>query len=166
MMGSRIRVSRVAVSRPPTTTVASGRCTSAPGEVLKAMGKNPSISVRAVRITGRRRRSVPRYTRRNTLFIPSPLSSLKKLIRTTPFRTAIPNRAMKPTAAEMLKGIPRNHRVNTPPMAARGTAENTSSDCFNEPNNAYRRVNINPRTSGTTHKRRLFALCRFSYSPS
>jgi len=50
-------VRSVAVTRPPMTTVASGRCTSAPGEVESAMGRNPSDATRAVIRTGRRRSS-------------------------------------------------------------------------------------------------------------
>ena len=37
-----------------------------------------------------------------------------------PLRTATPNKAMNPTPAEMLKGIPRTNRASRPPVAARG----------------------------------------------
>ena len=36
------------------------------------------------------------------------------------------------TPAEMEKLIPRSHRASTPPMAAMGTAEKISNDCFTE----------------------------------
>ena len=37
----------------------------------------------------------------------------------------------------MLKGIPRIHKENTPPIAASGTAENTSAACLKELNVKY-----------------------------
>ena len=40
---------------------------------------------------------------------------------TTPFKTAIPNSAMKPIAALIEKGMPRAHSSSTPPTAAKGT---------------------------------------------
>ena len=49
-------------------------------------------------------------------------------ISTIPLSTATPKRAMKPTPAEMLKGIPLSHKAQTPPMAASGMAEKTKSD--------------------------------------
>ena len=39
---------------------------------------------------------------------------------TTPFSTATPLRAMKPTAAVMLNGMPRTQRASTPPVTASG----------------------------------------------
>ncbi len=39
------------------TTVASGRCTSLPGAVERAMGRNPNDATSAVIKTGRRRSS-------------------------------------------------------------------------------------------------------------
>ena len=35
---------------------------------------------------------------------------------------------MNPTPAEILNGIPLNHKAQTPPIAAKGMAENTKSD--------------------------------------
>lgn len=40
-----------------------------------------------------------------------------------PFSTATPVSAMKPTAAVMLKGIPRSHSAATPPVTASGMPE-------------------------------------------
>ena len=53
--GSTASVSSVAVTRPPTTTVASGRWTSLPGACDSAIGRNPSDAIRAVVSTGRSR---------------------------------------------------------------------------------------------------------------
>ena len=50
----------VEVKRPPMTTVASGRCTSAPAEELMAIGRKPSMAAAAVSMMGRKRSCVPR----------------------------------------------------------------------------------------------------------
>ena len=47
-----------------------------------------------------------------------------------PFKTATPNNAIKPTPAEILKGIPLNQRANTPPIAENGMAENINKQCL------------------------------------
>ena len=57
--GSTSSVSRVALIRPPITTVASGFCTSAPGPVASAIGTNPSDATSAVIATGRSRVIAP-----------------------------------------------------------------------------------------------------------
>ena len=43
-MGRIKSVKRVEVINPPMTTVAKGRCTSAPADAEMAMGKKPKIS--------------------------------------------------------------------------------------------------------------------------
>jgi hypothetical protein len=48
-------VKRVLLMIPPITTVARGRCTSAPTPLLKAIGRKPRLATRAVMSTGRRR---------------------------------------------------------------------------------------------------------------
>lgn len=62
--------------------------------------------------------------------IPSALSALKQAIKTIPFNTATPNKAIKPIPAEMLKGISRNHNANTPPIADSGIATKMSDACL------------------------------------
>ena len=76
-MGSTMRVSNVAVSKPPITTVARGFCTSAPAPLLIAIGKKPSEATAAVMMTGRKRTLVPSLIRSSTSLIPSDLSWLK-----------------------------------------------------------------------------------------
>jgi hypothetical protein len=49
----------VEVMMPPMTTVASGRCTSAPAPVATAMGTKPKLATSAVISTGRSRVSEP-----------------------------------------------------------------------------------------------------------
>ena len=53
--------------------------------------------------------------------LPSSRSWLKHEIITSPSSTATPLNAMKPTAAEMLNGIPKIHSAKMPPAAASGT---------------------------------------------
>ena len=54
-IGKTKSVKSVAVSKPPITTVANGRCTSAPAPLLNAIGKKPKEATAAVIKTGRRR---------------------------------------------------------------------------------------------------------------
>jgi len=68
--GSTMSVSRVAVSKPPITTVAKGRCTSAPAPSDIAIGKKPSDATAAVINTGRNRTFVPLRMRSSTSATP------------------------------------------------------------------------------------------------
>ena len=120
--GTTSKVSSVAVNSPPMTTVAKGRCTSAPADPDTAMGRKPNMAAVAVRRMGRMRSCVPLMILRLMLFIPSFFNELKRLMSTRPLSTATPKRTMKPTPAEMEKGMPRNSKANTPPTVASGTA--------------------------------------------
>ena len=121
-IGIIMRVSTVAVNSPPITTVASGRCTSAPAELDTAMGRKPSMAAVAVSRMGRKRSRVPVIIRSLMLLTPCWCKALKRLMSTRPLRTATPKSTMKPTPADMLKGIPRRVRARMPPMVASGTA--------------------------------------------
>jgi len=57
--GSTTSVSSVDERIPPITTVASGRCTSAPTSVLSAIGIKPRLATRAVIRTGLSRVAAP-----------------------------------------------------------------------------------------------------------
>ena len=57
--GSTISVKAVAEKIPPITTVASGRCTSAPCDVASAIGKNPKAARKDAINTGRKMALVP-----------------------------------------------------------------------------------------------------------
>ena len=105
------------------TTVARGRCTSAPAFVETAMGRNPKAAAKAVNKTGRKRSVVPRFMRVSISVTPFNFRSLKCSISTMPFKTAIPNNAIKPTPAEMLNGKSRSQSRSIPPTAAKGIAE-------------------------------------------
>lgn len=72
----------MALTRPPITTVASGRWTSAPVEVANAIGRNPKLATQVAISTGRRRLDAPLSTasRRPVLV----RSWLTELMSTTP----------------------------------------------------------------------------------
>ena len=113
----------MATNNPPITTVASGFCTSAPEPLLNAIGKNPKDATNAVIKTGRKRVLVPCKTIAFKLVSPDFRMLLNSAINTNPFKTATPNKAIKPTPALMLNGIPRNAKKKTPPIAESGIAE-------------------------------------------
>ena len=121
--GNTKSVKNVAISKPPITTVAKGRCTSAPAPSLKAIGKKPRDATNAVINTGRNLTLVPIKTIRLTSFIPSFFNRLNSAIKTIPFKTATPNNAINPTPALMLKGIPLSAKNKIPPIADNGMAE-------------------------------------------
>ncbi|MNE11684.1 hypothetical protein D3C80_1044520 [compost metagenome] len=121
--GNTNRVRNVAVMSPPITTVASGRCTSAPAPLLSAIGRKPKEATAAVINTGRKRLRVPVITNcRGSVMMPSFLIRLNSESNTIPFNTATPNRAINPTPADMLKGMPLRASAKTPPMADNGMA--------------------------------------------
>ena len=61
--GSTTSVKNVADNKPPITTVANGRCTSAPEELDNAIGRKPSEATAAVNSTGLSLTLVPFNTR-------------------------------------------------------------------------------------------------------
>lgn len=107
-IGSTKSVKKVAISNPPITTVANGRCTSAPDPLLNAIGKKPKEATKAVIKTGRKRVFVPIKTKRVVFKIPCSFSRLYSETNTIPFNTATPNKAINPTPALMLKGMSRS----------------------------------------------------------
>src|SRR5579862_6124504 len=115
------------------TTVASGRWTSAPVEVAKAIGTNPRLATRAVINTGRKRRMAPAITA-SRIFVLWARNWLMELTRTTPLSTATPNSAMNPMDADKLKFIWRTQSAATPPTSAKGTFNNTRKDWVTEAN--------------------------------
>ena len=147
------------------TTVASGFCTSAPAEFDNAIGKKPSDATVAVISTGRSRTAVPSKITLTRSVSPACRSRLNSPISTMPFSTDTPNRAMKPTPAEILKGISRNQRASMPPMAASGMAEKINSDCRTEPNVRNNSKKIRASATGTAIDSRSRASMRFSNCP-
>ena len=80
-----------------------------------------------------------------------------KAIMTTPLSTATPDRAMKPTPAEMDSGIPRNASASTPPVNASGTPLNTITASLAEPKAMNSSPKIITSVTGTTMARRWLA---------
>ena len=119
MTGSTNSVSSVDVMMPPITTVARGRWISLPTPVEMAIGMKPAASVIAVASTGRSRVFAASMM---AWRLGSPDRSVSRMasIRIWPLSTAIPDRAMKPTAALTLNGMPRHQRANMAPTAANG----------------------------------------------
>ena len=62
-------------------------------------------------------------------------------MRTIPFKTATPKRAIKPTPADILKGIPLSSKANTPPIADIGIAVKIKIASLIEPKNSVPRSN-------------------------
>ena len=122
----------MAVKSPPITTVANGRCTSAPADVETAIGKKPSIAAVAVSNIGRMRSRVPTNILLLMLFIPSCFNELKRLMSTSPLSTATPNKTINPTPAEIENDIPRTANAKTPPIVASGTAMYIIILCLND----------------------------------
>ena len=122
-MGKTYSVNKVASKSPPITTVANGRCTSAPAPLLMAMGKKPREATSAVINTGLNLTCVPFNTIADKSVSPSFFSWLNSAISTMPLSTATPNKAINPTPALILKGIPRKASKSIPPIADNGIAE-------------------------------------------
>ena len=95
---------------PPMTTVANGFWTSAPLPWESAIGRNPSEATAAVNKTGRNREAVPRITT-SIIGIPLFRRVLNSAMRTIPFNTATPNKAMNPTPAEMENGMSLKYKA-------------------------------------------------------
>ena len=158
-------MSIVEVNKPPITTVASGRCTSAPAPVDIAIGKNPIAAAPAVSITGRSLSFVPCKINSRILIFPSCLSSFKCSISTIPLSTAIPKSAINPTPADTLKGIPLNQSSRTPPTVASGIDVKIIIASFSDLKAKCKKTNISKSATGTAINSRFVAFCRFSNCP-
>ena len=70
---------------------------------------------------------------------------------------AIPDNAMKPTAADIEKGMSRNTKNNTPPVNAKGTPVKIIMASLNEPNARINKPIIITNVMGTTRVKRFEA---------
>jgi hypothetical protein len=84
---------------------------------------------------------------------------------TTPFSTATPDSAMKPTPAVIENGRPRAARATIPPVSANGTPLNTSRASRTDPKAANSSRKTSRSASGTTIASRVRAAIRFSNWP-
>ena len=77
----------------------------------------------------------------------------------------MPNRAMKPTPAEMENGMPRIQRARMPPVVAIGTFKKINSANLPDLNVMYSNEPIKNSASGTATVNRPVASCRFLKLP-
>ena len=128
-------VSSVAGMSPPATTVARLRCTSLPTPVASAAGSMPTVATAAVISTGRSRSAAPAITASASA---APLSRARLRFATmmTPFITATPNSAMKPTPDATLSVVPVTWSAISPPSVASGTTPRMSATWRSKPNSA------------------------------
>ena len=124
---ARADVSSVDEMMPPITTVASGRCTSAPVPVLSAIGRKPSAATSATIRIGRSRSIAPSRIAASIVAAAAPAG--RGWPRPSPRPSARRRRTsvMKPTPAVIDSGMSRSHSAITPPVSASGTPLNTSA---------------------------------------
>ena len=79
-----------------------------------------------------------------------------------PLRTAIPKSAIKPTPAEILKGISPNHSKNAPPIAESGITVKIRGAYFIELKAKYNSINLIINAIGTAMSSLHLAVCKFS----
>ena len=114
----------VALITPPITTVASGRCTSAPMPVLSAIGTKAEGGDQR----GHQHRPQARHGGcldglLQAHALPTQLADVETSSMSS--STATPDRATKPIAAEIENGMSRIHRAIIPPVQANGTPVKT-----------------------------------------
>src|SRR6185436_17897017 len=146
--GSTVRNRIGASNMPPTTTIASGRCTWLPIAVENAAGSRPTQAATQVIRTGRIcwaqvARSACSRAR------PASTSRLKAPTTMMPFMAAMPNSATKPIAAEMLNDMSARVRPSRPPISAIGMALAASSVSVRLPKLTYSSSRISAIATGT-----------------
>ena len=126
MVGRTPRVRIVEVTRPPMTTEASGRCTSAPAPDATAIGTNPTAATSAVVRTGR---NLERAAARAASIGSSPAARRSRSAATSTllFKVATPKSASRPTTALTDTGRSRAASARMPPLVASGTVVSTTS---------------------------------------
>ena len=72
---------------------------------------------------------------------------------------------MKPTAAEIDRGMSRSHSAKMPPVSANGMPVKTSKPSLTLPNMANNSRKTSSSDTGTTICKRCVADCRFSKVP-
>jgi hypothetical protein len=151
----------VAHTNPPITTRASGLELSDPIPADMAAGSNPMVAMNAVISTGRISEFTPRFTAVYKGFSPRSLSRfcLNAVVSKTPSNIQIPNRAINPMPADMLKFVPVISRATMPPTTAKGTLRKTRPASFRFQNMINNRRNISNKLIGTTSISLLEALC-------
>ncbi len=128
-VGTRISVSRVEVSRPPITTMASGREMKPPSPVSpKAIGVSAKMVAIAVIRIGRSRCRPPSTTASRT---PMPWARywLTRSSSTMAFVTTMPTSMSTPISAGTLSAVPLTSSRAIAPVAANGMETSRMSAC-------------------------------------
>ncbi len=120
IIGKIKSVNIVDVTSPPITTIASGREVSEPIPVDVAAGKSPMAAMRAVITTGLIRAITPKRMA-SSRCIRSCRFFLNRDSRITLFWIHIPNKAIKPIPADILKFVAVTWSAVMPPIIAKGT---------------------------------------------
>lgn len=149
---------------PPITTVASGRWTSAPVPVTRAIGIKRKEATRVDINTGRNRFRAPSLTAELNE-CPSSRRLRMKAIITRQFSTATSDKAIKPTPAEIDSGMSRSHKAMTRLVNEKGIPVNTNSPSLRLLNIMNSSANTMSRATGTTICRRFAADWSFSNCP-
>ncbi len=156
--GSVIKMTNGASIMPVTTTTASGFCTCDPIPARQRRRQQADASDHA----GHQHRPELQFAGSDHR-----LDAIETLIDQLivlrqdddAVLTAIPNSAMKPIAAETLKGIPLTKRPSTPPKIAIGITLIASSVSTIEPKLNHNNTAISVRLIGTTIDSRRMASC-------
>jgi len=138
-IGKIKRLNMVLVTRPPITTMARGFDASDPMPLDIAAGNKPMAAIKAVITTGRKRSSTPAFIAtanevQEVWCLNSVILLLNFVINITPFCTQMPNSAINPIPAEMLKFTPVTSKASIPPIIAKGTLLSTRSESLKLPN--------------------------------
>ena len=128
--------------------------------MFNAIGIKPSEATRAVVITGLNLVTAPSIIALSSNWFLEIKSRINET-STNPFRIAIPDNAIKPTAADIEKGMPRRYRAKIPPVSANGTPEKIMSESFIEPSAKNKSKKIRTSVTGTTMLKRSDADCSF-----
>src|ERR1035441_8110632 len=123
--------------RPPTMTMAKGRCESEPMPCDKAAGSRPRVATSMVIMMGRSRRTAPSMAA-SSMVCPRTRIWLMYSSMMTPVSTETPKRARKPTPVETLKLVCERSSATRPPMGAMETVSRISSAHFPDLNIMYR----------------------------
>ncbi len=110
-------------------------------------GKRPKMATIDVMRIGRRRSSAP-ATIASSRPMPCPRRVEIQRTMSTPSMIATPNSAVKPTALDMFRCMPRTYRASTPPMQAKGTASSTTTAARRESNVTHSSTKIRPIVMG------------------
>src|ERR1700686_314801 len=148
--------------RPPTMTMAKGRCESEPIPWEVAAGTNPSDATSMVIRIGRKRWIAP-LVAALSIECPRDRSWLMYSTMMTPVWTETPKRARNPIPEETLKLVALRNSATTPPIGAIATVARIRLAHFIDPNMEYRIMKMTGSVSGVTEASRFWGGCWLAY---